>query len=121
LGVVIRVLDLLIYFEPGRLCTLQKDLIIAPLPTQKQLWEASDETAWNNEREIQSMPVTFGLATNGELVKLGRGLINCKDDVVFERLPVIQTPGKSSTVWEEWFTGMDGLAGLVMLAASLIS
>lgn len=46
LGVVFRVINLIVYFDPGAMCSLQSDLLVAPLPTKKVLWEARDEFTW---------------------------------------------------------------------------
>lgn len=109
---------MLVYFDPAELCDLQKDLILAPLPAKKRLWEADNEFTWKMESEIDPWAQTnYGLARNGELVKLDKGDIYCNDKV----LPYELSGSPSSTAsWEEWCSGMDGLGGLVMLTASLI-
>lgn len=117
LGIVFRVINLIVYFDPGAMCSLQSDLVLAPLPAKKALWDAPDEFAWKAERDKQSVPRTaFGLATNGELVRLdemdlygGYGTITTKQD-----------HRTSDQNWEEWCSGMDTFGGLVMLAASLV-
>lgn len=63
---------MLVYFEPAALCALQSDLILAPLPAKRQLWEALDEVAWKEESE-REFQTSLGLAANGELVKLEEG------------------------------------------------
>lgn len=69
------------------------------------------------ERDKQSSPrAAFGLATNGELVRLdemdlygGYGTITTKED-----------HRTSDQNWEEWCSGMDSFGGLVLLTASLV-
>ncbi|KAF2450727.1 hypothetical protein P171DRAFT_340881, partial [Karstenula rhodostoma CBS 690.94] len=116
LGIVYRVINLIVYFDPGAMCSLQSNLVLAPLPAKKALWDSLDEFAWKAERDKQSVPRTaFGLATNGELVRIdemdlygGYGKIDAKED-----------HRTSDQNWEEWCSGMDSFGGLVMLAASL--
>lgn len=112
---------MLIYFEPATLCTLQSDLVLAPLPTRKQLWEASDEFIWKSESEREpGLETVFALAANGELVKLDEGQLFCSDGVLLYKSLETRTPPGRSAHWEEWCSGMDGFGGLIMLAASLI-
>lgn len=42
---------MLVHFEPAAICSLPKDLVLAPLPARKELWEAKDESAWSQETE----------------------------------------------------------------------
>ncbi|KAF2095273.1 hypothetical protein NA57DRAFT_79762 [Rhizodiscina lignyota] len=122
--VIYQVLNMLVYFEPAALCDLHSTgLILAPLPAKKQLWEACDEFVWKVESERESgLQTAFGLATNGELVKLEEGQnhqLYCSDVMLLSLDPM--TPLRRSTAnWEDWCSGMDALGGLVMLAASLI-
>ena len=112
---------MLIYFEPATLCNLQPDLILAPLPAKKQLWEAGDESVWKAESEKEpGVQTAFALAANGELVKLDDGQLHCNHAVLFYTSFDAQPPLGGNTNWEEWCSGMDGFGGLVMLAASLI-
>ncbi|KFZ09835.1 hypothetical protein V502_08445 [Pseudogymnoascus sp. VKM F-4520 (FW-2644)] len=91
-----------------------------PLPAKKQLWEATDEFTWKMESEREPWAQTnFGLATNGELVKLDQGQLHCSDEVLPYELS--GAPSRSTANWEEWCSGMDGLGGLVMLTASFIT
>jgi len=100
---------------------LQTDLILAPLPAKKQLWEAGDEFVWKMESEREpEVQTAFGLAANGELVKLDEGQLYCSDALLLPKYLDARTPSKSTANWEEWCSGMDGFGGLVMLAASLI-
>lgn len=112
---------MLVYFEPAAMCELQTDLILAPLPAKKQLWEANDELVWNMESEKELGARTdFALAANGDLVELDQGQIYGSDAVLLYKSLDTRTPSGSTANWEEWCAGMDGLGGLVMLAASLI-
>jgi len=119
--VVYRVVNMLIYFEPAAMCTLQTDLILAPLPARKQLWEARNEFVWKTEsKKDPGAQADFGLTANGELVKMDDGQLYCSDGVLLYKPLDARTPSESSDNWEEWCSGMDGFGGLVMLAASLI-
>ncbi|THW78087.1 hypothetical protein D6D18_09806 [Aureobasidium pullulans] len=121
LAVIYRVVDMLVYFEPAGMCGLQKDLIIAPLPAKKQLWEADNKILWEEGGKRDSaIQDSFALAANGELVKLDQGQLYCSNGELRYRLPTNNSPASSATNWEYWCSGMDGLGGLVMLAASLI-
>ncbi|KAI9688758.1 MAG: hypothetical protein M1822_001115 [Bathelium mastoideum] len=119
--VVYRVVNLLMYFEPAAMCNLQTGLVMAPLPARKHLWEASDEYVWKTESDREPGAKTaFGMATNGDLVKVDEGQIYCTDAELLH--PPLDTgvPTRDTANWEEWCSGMDGFGGLVMLAASLI-
>jgi hypothetical protein len=71
---------MLAYFEPAAMCDLPTDLILAPLPAKKQLWEAGDEFVWKAESERDpGAQIDFGLAANGELVKLDEGQLYCRE------------------------------------------
>jgi hypothetical protein len=122
LSVVYRVVNMLIYFEPATMCDLQKDLVIAPLPAKKQLWEAGDEFVWRTESEREpAVRTAFGLAANGELVKLNEGQIYCGDERLLCKSLGSGVTTRQASEWEEWCSGMDGFGGLVMLAASLVA
>jgi len=111
---------MLVYFEPASLCNLQPDLVIAPLPARRQLWEASDYLTWKEEadREFQTV---LGLATNGELVRLDEGEASPGSPLLLLHDSIYnRTSSRRTASWEEWCSGMDGMGGLVMLAASLI-
>jgi hypothetical protein len=113
---------MLVYFEPAAMCDLPTDLVLAPLPAKKQLWEAGDEFVWKAESERDpGAQIDFGLAANGELVKLDEGQLYCNDGVLLYKSSLdAKTPSRNTENWEEWCSGTDGLGGLVMLAASLI-
>jgi hypothetical protein len=113
---------MLVYFEPAALCELHTDLVLAPLPATKQLWEAGDEFSWKaeGERNPAGMQTSFGLAANGELVRFDEGQLYGQHAVLLY-MPLNTEPLVRKTAqWEEWCSGMDGFGGLVMLAASLI-
>jgi hypothetical protein len=121
LGVIYRVFNMLIYFEPGAMCDMPTDLILAPLPARKQLWEAGDEFAWRAESQREpGIQVSFGLAADGNIVKLDESRFSCSDVWLLHHSSDSRTPSRSTASWEEWCTGADGLGALVMLAASLI-
>ena len=121
LCVVYRVMNMLVYFEPAAMCDLPTDLLIAPLPAKKQLWEAGDASVWKLESgrgtDVQTL---YGLAANGELVKLDQGQQYCSDAMLPHKSLDIRVLTRSSANWEEWCSGMDGFGGLVMLTASSI-
>ncbi|KAJ5574343.1 uncharacterized protein N7459_008770 [Penicillium hispanicum] len=117
LALIYRVVDMIVFFEPARMCTLPADLILAPLPAKKQLWEAGNASEWKTRSErVSGAHSIFGLAANGELVGLGEDQVYCSHAVLLDE----SAPTRSTASWEEWCSGMDGLGGLVMLAASLI-
>jgi hypothetical protein len=121
MAVVYRVVNMLIYFEPAAMCNMPTDLILAPLPAKKQLWEASDEFAWKVESQREpGIQTSFGLAADGELVKLDDGRLSCSDAWVSDQTLDARTSSRSVARWEEWCAVTDGFGGLVMLAASLI-
>lgn len=122
---VYRVVNMLIHFEPAAMCDLPKDLVLAPLPARRQLWEAGDEFSWKVEaRKKPGVQTSFGLAADGELVELDEGRLSCSDAWLSYQSsnpdPTCRNPSKYSASWEEWCSGIDGFGGLVMLAASLI-
>ncbi|EPE33750.1 hypothetical protein GLAREA_06763 [Glarea lozoyensis ATCC 20868] len=121
MAVVYRVVNMLIYFEPAAMCDMPTDLILAPLPAKKQLWEASDEFAWKVESQREpGIQTSFGLAADGELVKLGDDRLSCSDAWVSNQTLDARASSRNVGRWEEWCAGIDGFGGLVMLAASLI-
>lgn len=112
---------MLVYFEPAGLCELQTDLVIAPLPAKKQLWEAGDERTWKVESEKDGgLQDAFALDAKGELVELDANQLYCSDSVLAYRQLGLENLSKSPGSWEEWCSGMDSFGGLVMLAASLV-
>ena len=118
LCIVYQVVNLLVYFEPAAMCDHPTDLVLAPLPARKLLWEAGDEFVWKAERERDPRGQTdFGLASDGELVRLDEGE-GCVSDAVLEYKS--RTKSRTTANWEEWCSGMDGFGALVMLAAALV-
>jgi len=122
LCVVFRIVDMLVYFEPAAMCHLHNtDLIIAPLPAKKQLWEACDMFAWKMECEKE--PGTrndFALSANGDLVQLAQDSLHDPGQDIIHMPPArAETPSRSAGKWDEWCSEMDGFGGLIMLAASL--
>lgn len=111
---------MLVYFEPAALCDMQADLILAPLPAKRQLWEASNEFEWQSVRDKDTnWEPTFGLAANGDLVELFEDQLFANGSAVLYKPSDARRNAPSN--WEEWCSGMDGFGGLVMLAASLIA
>ncbi|SPQ25758.1 7ae919f1-8516-4992-a306-67b5314558d6 [Thermothielavioides terrestris] len=125
LCVIFQVVGLLFYFEPAGMCNVRREtnLVIAPLPSRKQLWEARDELAWRAEveRDEAEARTAFALAANGDLVKLeDQDHLHCVSDAVQIRTHrPVEGPLWTTTNWDEWCSGMDALGGLIMLAASL--
>lgn len=65
---------MLVSFEPADMCVADGEVLLAPLPAQKQLWEAPDQHAWQRDGEMESVQyIEFGLTKSGQLVKLGGG------------------------------------------------
>ena len=103
------------------MCDLQQELVIAPLPAKKQLWEASDEIAWKVEKNRKRVVwPSFGLTSKSELVKLNEDELNCHDAVLTPHILDGKVTSRSTANWEEWCSGMDGFGALIMLAASLL-
>ncbi|KAH8898592.1 hypothetical protein GQ53DRAFT_357882 [Thozetella sp. PMI_491] len=121
LAILSRVVNMLVYFEPAAMCTLQTDLILAPLPAKKQLWGAADEAEWKIESNGGlEQQTSYGLAANGNLVKLDGGQLHCSDTVLrYQPLGTVTAPN-SMNGWEEWCSGMDEFGGLIMLVASFV-
>lgn len=121
LGVVYRVVNMLVYFDPVAMCDLPNDLVLAPLPAKRQLWEASDEFAWKIESQQElGVQVAFGLASDGNVVRLDEGRLSCSDAWMSRQASDAERPSRYAANWEDWCSGMDGFGGLVMLAASLV-
>ncbi|KAJ5776438.1 uncharacterized protein N7511_001449 [Penicillium nucicola] len=117
LAVIYRVMNILVYFDPAKMCNLPSDLVLAPLPTKKELWEASDERAWNSECQRNPAGRTdFGLAKGGELIRLGS---DCRGDTLVHTAITSTSPLRHCASWEEWCSGMDGFGRLIMLTALL--
>lgn len=109
---------MLFYFEPAAMCNLPTDLVLAPLPAKKQLWEAGNEAVWKSESQREGEVQTeFGLTGSGDLVKLGE---NHGGTALVHTSITANNPARTTASWEEWCEGMDGFGGLVMLAASMV-
>ncbi|KAL4980376.1 hypothetical protein BDW66DRAFT_125080 [Aspergillus desertorum] len=119
LSIIYRIVNMLTYFQPTARCDLPTDLVLAPLPAKKPLWEANDWTEWQTElqKEPGIQQTAFGLATTGELVRLDQG--HSQGGRISHLALDAATVSRSAANWEEWCSGMDGFGGLVMLAASL--
>jgi len=121
LGIVYRVMNMLVFFEPASLCELQTDLVLAPLPAKKQLWEAPDEFAWKAVNEkTPGIETDFALAADGDLVKLEGEHSYCTYKAKLQYRSLGDGPPRKSALWEEWCSSMDSFGGLVMLTASLV-
>lgn len=113
---------MLVYFEPAKLCELPADFVIAPLPAKKSLWEANSELDWRLElAKTLNIQDAYGLTTSGQVVKF-----DDHHDPSCHSLPQIfptesNIPFTGNGNWQEWCSGMDGLGGLVLLAASLVT
>jgi hypothetical protein len=112
----------MLVYEPVVLCDPDTELILAPLPAKKQLWEASNAMTWKAEIEREHAAQTdFALAASGELVKLAKGYVYCGDAATLDKSLNARTSLMGAENWQEWCLGMDGFGGLVMLTASLIA
>jgi hypothetical protein len=122
LAVVYRVVNMLIYFEPADMCELQKELIIAPLPAKKQLWEADDVRIWeqlvSRDKESQEH---VALNSHGELTLLDGGKLYYDNGVMRYRISRDPSPTSKTIDWEHWCSGRDGFGSLIMLAAALLA
>ncbi|PVI04565.1 hypothetical protein DM02DRAFT_556109, partial [Periconia macrospinosa] len=121
LSALFRIVGMLVYLDPTTLCNLQSDLVIAPLPAKKELWEASTQTEWRMEAQKEfGLPTVFGMANDGELLEIRAGKTFCAGH--FSGYEGVGETGAGRCVadWEEWCLGMDGFGGLIMLAASLV-
>lgn len=112
---------MLIYFEPIDLCSMPQDLVLAPLPSKRNLWEAGDELKWRTEGQGDpGIKVSFGLATDGNITRLNEDELSCTDAWLNHPCSDSTRPLRRPSSWEEWCSGMDVLGGLVMLAGALI-
>lgn len=107
-----QVIDLLVFFDPAALCEHPPELVLAPLPAKKQLWEAPDEAMWKFERDLDSAIGTdYGLAAGGGLVEI----------VQTPLYPGCKLTLEATTDWDDWCSGMDSFGALITLAASLVA
>lgn len=112
---------MLVYFDPASMCNLRHDLVMAPLPARRQLWEANSSLTWQSEVDSKrGMEATFGLANDGELVHVNESQLHSNAPMSVSTGLENQTSGGNSGNWEEWCSGMDSFGGLVMLAASFV-
>ena len=119
LCVLFQIINLLVHFEPASLCESDSEIALSPLPTQKQVWEASDEHAWKLESETESDANSeFALTKNGSLLRLNEGEDAYANGLTMSCNNTMKS--HSMVKWNEWYSGMDSIGGLVMLAASLI-
>ncbi|KAJ5702794.1 hypothetical protein N7488_010342 [Penicillium malachiteum] len=113
LAVIYRVVNMLVYFDPAAMCNLPSDLVLAPLPAKKGLWEASDEYSWALESK-KDPTAGFGSGENR------RACSDCDDASLVHSAITSTSPLRTGASWEEWCSGMDGFGGLIMLAALLV-
>lgn len=103
------------------MCDMNPDLIIAPLPAKRQLWQASDEVTWKAACENDpTYQIRYALASDGELVKLDQEPVQCCDVVGYNGHWDERPITRKVVDWKEWCAGMDDFGGLVMLAASFV-
>lgn len=104
------------------MCDLHSNLILAPLPAKKQLWEAGDELTWKAASERDpGLQTAFGLDANGDLIKIDESQLCYSDFVLPSKSLDTRASSRSTADWGEWCSGMDGFGSLVMLAASLVA
>ncbi|KAL4741335.1 hypothetical protein BDV11DRAFT_213327 [Aspergillus similis] len=120
LSIIFRMVGMLTYFQPAARCDLPTDLVLAPLPAKKPLWEANSWIEWKTElqKEPSVQQTAFGLATTGELVRLDKA--HGQSGPISHLALDAATVSRSAASWEEWCSGMDGFGALVMLAASSV-
>lgn len=110
------------YFEPAALCATPLDIIFAPLPASKALWQASDEHRWEIEMKKQKhTQPALALAANGELVNLSGVRGHSIHGAPVDGFPYITDTSRCSADWSDWCSEMDEFGSLVMLAAALIA
>ncbi|OOQ83247.1 hypothetical protein PEBR_36153 [Penicillium brasilianum] len=117
---ICRIVNLLVYFEPASMCDMSSVFVVAPLPAPKGLWEANDGLSWHVEsKNADRIKPAFGLTKNGQVVKLGELEPN-RMHTLPGSFSLNVSQSESAENWEEWCSGMDGLGGIIMLAASLV-
>lgn len=111
---------MVVHFEPAALCGIPKEFILAPLPTRKEFWEACDADSWMQESAKHEIDEAYlGLSTKGQLLKLNVPATWMRQP---ERPSLPRDPSQllsESVDWGKWCSEMDGIGGLVMLAAVL--
>ncbi|OIW22668.1 hypothetical protein CONLIGDRAFT_719727 [Coniochaeta ligniaria NRRL 30616] len=80
--VIYQVINMLVYFQPAGLCQLeQTDILLAPLPAKKQIWEAGDESMWMAEHDRDpDAGAIFAMTASGGLVKFHVDPRKCLQD-----------------------------------------
>ena len=118
---VYQITNMLVYFEPAAMCEHPNELVLAPLPARKQLWEAADEYAWKAEIDKHNgVQTDYALAMAGDLVELNGDPLHCEGVALLYKDPNAPSSIRKTADWDEWCAGMDSFGGLIMLAASLI-
>jgi hypothetical protein len=109
------------FFDPASMCNMQPGILLAPLPSPRQLWEASSSLAWTMESEKHAgAQAAFGLTSTGDLVQFDGPYTYANN--LLDILGSIKSPGTYTVAnWSEWCADMDGLGTLVMLAASMVA
>lgn len=103
--------------DPSTSCAVSDGFLLAPLPSRRQLWEASEEGAWEAEKSRDGMfPSTFGVLTGGQMVRLQEQQIIMPGEVYS---PLSVGEEESALNWQDWCAGIDGLGTLVTLAVTL--
>jgi hypothetical protein len=112
------IMRMLFSTEPAGACFMTDGFILAPLPAQKYLWEAQDESKWATaKRQDTRGDSVFGIKVGGRMAKVDPcPMLDEGNGISMEHVP---DDVQSSMNWQEWCAGMDGLGALVMLAASL--
>jgi hypothetical protein len=105
--------------DPASACAEPDGFLLAPLPSRKQLWDASEEKLWVAEKSLDgAFPSVFGILSGGQMVRLKEHHAFLESEV---DLSQGIGPEESAANWQEWCTGMDGFGALVTLAMSLAS
>ncbi|KAF2742650.1 hypothetical protein M011DRAFT_412238, partial [Sporormia fimetaria CBS 119925] len=122
IGIIYRIVAFVTNLDLSGLCPMSGDLLLSPLPARKTLWEAMTEETWDKESQRDNLHIIYGLAKNGDLVRVGGEFEEfhyCLDAILSVQGPSAEKPWREKRDWEEWCAGMDGLGGLVLFAASL--
>jgi hypothetical protein len=129
LAVIYRILNKLIFFTPAALCDMPAEFVIAPLPAKRQLWEATNAQEWKSQSQNEPLEqVSYGLAVDGEIVKLDHRRLTCRDawlphapsDEDSASQDNQRSSNRSADWWKEWCSSMDSMGGLIMLAATMV-
>ncbi|SMR45528.1 unnamed protein product [Zymoseptoria tritici ST99CH_3D1] len=123
LGTVYRIINMLVHFMPAGFCTLPMDLMLAPLPARRQLWEAPENRSWEAEtKTAMGHGHAYAMATNGDLVKLSDDSILLDHTDLIDQCEALggKTYPRGAATWDEWLANTDAFGGLIMLAASMV-